>query len=395
LDFRDSPEEAAFRDEVRTWLSENLVGEFARIGGGRGTADEEHWDTRLEWERTLGEAGWIGLSWPKEYGGRGATFGQQAIFSEEYAKANAPGRITFFGEGLLGPTLVALGSDAQKRRFLPGILKATELWCQGYSEPDAGSDLANVKTKAVLDGDEWVVTGQKVWTTFAHHADWCFVITRTNFDAPAHQGISYILVPMDQPGVTYRPLRQMTGAGEFNEVFFDEARTPADMVVGEVNGGWKVAMATLGFERGTAFLAMQLAFEREWRNVADVARKNGAADDPVIRDRLARAYAGVRIMAYNGMRMQTALARTGVVGPEASIGKLYWSTWHRNLGELAMDILGPAGQIVPVAGDGEYALDDLQRSYMFSRSETIYAGSSEIQRNIIGERVLGLPREPK
>jgi len=395
VDFRDTPEEAAFRQEVRAWLAENLVGEFARIGGGRGTADEEHWELRMAWERTLGEAGWIGLSWPTEYGGRGATFGQQAIFNEEYTKANAPGRITFFGEGLLGPTLVAMGSEAQKQRFLPGILKATELWCQGYSEPDAGSDLANVKTRAVLDGDEWVVTGQKVWTTFAHHADWCFVITRTDFNAPAHAGISYILVPMHQPGVTYRPLRQMTGAGEFNEVFFDEARTPANMVVGEVNGGWKVAMATLGFERGTAFLAMQLAFEREWRTVADVARKNGAAEDPVIRQRLARAFVGVKVMAYNGMRMQTALARTGVVGPEASIGKLYWSTWHRNLGELSMDILGPAGQIVPAAGGGEYVLDDLQRSYMFSRSETIYAGSSEIQKNIIGERVLGLPREPR
>ena len=395
MDFRDTPEEAAFRDEVRAWLSEHLVGEFARIGGGRGTADEEFWDIRMEWERKLGAAGWIGLSWPREYGGRGATFSEQAIFNEEYVKANAPGRITFFGEGLLGPTLVAMGSEAQKQRFLPGILKATELWCQGYSEPDAGSDLANVRTKAVLDGDEWVITGQKVWTTFAHHADWCFVITRTDFDAPAHQGISYILVPMKQPGVTYRPLRQMTGAGEFNEVFFDEARTPADMVVGEVNGGWKTAMTTLGFERGTAFLSMQLAFEREWRNVADMARKNGTADDPVIRDRLAKAYTGVRIMAYNGMRMQTAIAQTGKVGPEASIGKLYWSNWHRNLGELAMDILGPAGQIVPAAGGGEYVLDDMQRSYMFSRSETIYAGSSEIQRNIIGERVLGLPREPR
>ncbi len=395
MDFRDTPEEAAFRDEVKTWLGENLVGEFAAVGGSRGTADEENWDLRMEWERKLGEAGWIGLSWPKEYGGRGATFGQQAIFNEEYVKANAPGRITFFGEGLLGPTLVAMGTEQQKQRFLPPILKATELWCQGYSEPDAGSDLANVKTKAVLDGDEWVITGQKVWTTFAHHADWCFVITRTDFDAPAHQGISYILVPMKQPGVTYRPLRQMTGAGEFNEVFFDEARTPADMVVGEVNGGWKTAMTTLGFERGTAFLSMQLAFEREWHNVADVARKNGAADDPVIRDRLAKAYVGVRVMAYNGMRMQTALSTTGKVGPEASIGKLYWSNWHRNLGELAMDLLGPAGQIVPVAGNGEYALDDFQRSYMFARSETIYAGSSEIQRNIIGERVLGLPREPR
>jgi alkylation response protein AidB-like acyl-CoA dehydrogenase len=349
----------------------------------------------MEWERKLGAAGWIGLGWPKEYGGRGATFGQQAIFNEEYVKANAPGRITFFGEGLLGPTLVAMGTEQQKQRFLPPILRATELWCQGYSEPDAGSDLANVKTKAVLDGDEWVVTGQKVWTTFAHHADWCFVITRTDFDAPAHQGISYILVPMRQPGVTYRPLRQMTGAGEFNEVFFDEARTPADMVVGEVNGGWKTAMTTLGFERGTAFLAMQLAFEREWQKVAEVARKNGAADDPVIRQRLAKAYAGVRIMAYNGMRMLTELSKTGVVGPEASIGKLYWSTWHKSLGELSMDIQGPAGQIVPEAGDGQYVLDDLQRSYMFSRSETIYAGSSEIQRNIIGERVLGLPREPR
>ena len=311
MDFRDTPEEAAFRDEVKAWLAENLVGEFARVGGSRGTADEENWDLRMEWERKLGEAGWIGLSWPKEYGGRGATFGQQAIFNEEYVKANAPGRITFFGEGLLGPTLVAMGTEQQKQRFLPPILKATELWCQGYSEPDAGSDLANVKTKAVLDGDEWVVTGQKVWTTFAHHADWCFVITRTDFDAPAHQGISYILVPMKQPGVTYRPLRQMTGAGEFNEVFFDEARTPADMVVGEVNGGWKTAMTTLGFERGTAFLSMQLAFEREWRSVADIARKNGAADDPVIRDRLAKAYVGVRVMAYNGMRMQTALLQRG------------------------------------------------------------------------------------
>ena len=395
MDFRDTPVEAAFRDEVRAWLSENLVGEFARIGGGRGTADEEHWDLRMEWERKLGAAGWIGLSWPKEYGGRGVSSSQQAIFNQEYVKANAPGRITFFGEGLLGPTLVAMGSEAQKQRFLPGILKATELWCQGYSEPNAGSDLAAVQTRAVLDGDEWVVNGQKVWTTFAHHADWCFVVTRTDPAAPPHAGISYILVPMDQPGVTVRPLRQMTGAGEFNEVFFDDARTPADMVVGEVNGGWKVAMATLGFERGTAFLAMQLAFEREWRTVAEMARKNGAAEDPIIRQRLARAYAGVKIMRYNGMRMQTALAKAGVVGPEASIGKLYWSTWHRNLGELTMDILGPAGQIVPAAGGGKYVLDDLQRSYMFSRSETIYAGSSEIQRNIIGERVLGLPREPK
>ena len=393
MDFRDSPAEAAFRDEVRTWLAENLTSEFTPLTGGRGVDREEYWDLGLAWERKLGEAGWIGLSWPKEYGGRGASFLEQVIFSTEYAKADGPVRVGFFGEGLLGPTLVAYGTEEQKQRFLPPILRATELWCQGYSEPNAGSDLASVQTRAVLDGDEWIVNGQKVWTTFAHHADWCFVVTRTDPNAPPHQGISYLLVPMDQPGVTVRPLRQPTGTSEFNEVFFDDARTPADMVVGEINGGWKVAMATLGFERGTAFLGQQIAFEREFWQLVDVARKVGAADDPLVRQRLADAYAGVRIMGFSGMRMVTALAQTGVVGPEASIGKLYWSTWHRNLGELGMEILGPAGAVLQ--GGGGYQLEELQRSFLSSRAETIYAGSSEIQKNIIGERVLGLPREPR
>ncbi|MGH9042440.1 MAG: acyl-CoA dehydrogenase family protein [Acidimicrobiia bacterium] len=392
MDFRDTPEEAAFRDEVRTWLAENLTSEFSPLTGGRGVDRDEHWDLAVAWARKLGEAGWIGLSWPTAYGGRGASFAEQVIFSTEYARADAPVRVGFFGEGLLGPTLVDYGTEEQKRRFLPPILKATELWCQGYSEPNAGSDLAAVQTRAVLDGDEWVVNGQKVWTTFAHHADWCFVVTRTDPTTPPHQGISYLLVPMDQPGVTVRPLRQPTGTSEFNEVFFDDARTPADLVVGEVNGGWKVAMATLGFERGTAFLGQQIAFEREFWQLVDVARKLGVTDDPMVRQRLADAYAGVRIMSYSGMRMVTALSRTGKVGPEASIGKLYWSTWHRNLGELAMDILGPAGQVFTGPG---YSLDELQRTFLFSRAETIYAGSSEIQRNIIGERVLGLPREPR
>ncbi|HEY3241144.1 MAG TPA: acyl-CoA dehydrogenase [Acidimicrobiia bacterium] len=392
MDFRDTPEEAAFRDEVRTWLAENLTSEFEPLTHGRGVDRDEYWDLALAWERKLGEAGWVGLSWPREYGGRGASFAEQVIFSTEYARADAPIRIGFFGEGLLGPTLVAYGTEEQKRRFLPPILSMTELWCQGYSEPNAGSDLASVQTRGVLDGDEWVINGQKVWTTFAHHADWCFVVTRTNPAAPAHQGISYLLVPMDQPGVTVRPLRQPTGTSEFNEVFFDDARTPADMVVGEVNGGWKVAMATLGFERGTAFLGQQISFERELWQLVEVARKVGAADDPLIRQRLAQAYAGVKIMGYSGMRMVTALAKTGVVGPEASIGKLYWSTWHRDLGELAMAILGPAGQVL--SGDG-YQLDEFQRTFVYSRAGTIYAGSSEIQKNIIGERVLGLPREPR
>jgi alkylation response protein AidB-like acyl-CoA dehydrogenase len=395
MDFRDSPEEASFRDEVRSWLSDHLKDEFAEIGGRGGPADEHGWDVRLEWERMLGKDRWVGLAWPEEYGGRNASIIEQVIFNEEYAKADAPARVSFFGEGLFAPTLIAYGTEEQKRRFLPRIQAVDELWCQGYSEPNAGSDLSNVQTRAVLDGDQWVVNGQKVWTTLAHRADWCFAVVRTDPAAPAHRGISYLLVPMDQPGVTVRPLQQMTGTAEFNEVFFDDARTERDNVLGEVDDGWKVAMATLGFERGTAFLSQQLGFQRELAELIDVARVHGATDDAVIRQRLADAWIGVQIMKYNGLRMLSTLVRRGVIGPEASIGKLYWSTWHRRLGELAMDVLGPDSQILPgVAGD-PYGLDELQRIFMFSRSETIYAGASEIQKNILGERVLGLPREPR
>lgn len=395
MDFRDTPAEAEFRDEVRTWLSEHLVGEFAELGNRGGPADETGWDIRLEWERRLGAGGWIGLGWPVEYGGRGAGFVEQVIFNEEYAKADAPARVSFFGEGLFAPTLIAYGTDEQKRRFLPKIQSAEEMWCQGYSEPNAGSDLANVATTAVLDGEEWVVNGQKTWTTLAHRADWCFVITRTNRDQPAHKGISYLLVPMHQAGVEVRPLKQMTGTAEFNEVFFTDARTAKDNVVGAVDDGWKVAMATLGFERGTAFLGQQLAFARELDGIVEAARTLGKLDDPLVRDELAGAWVGLQIMKYNGLRMLTDLVKKGVLGPASSIGKLYWSNWHRNLGELAMRILGPEGQIIASAPDGGYDLDEMQRSFMFSRSETIYAGSSEIQRNILGERVLGLPREPR
>jgi alkylation response protein AidB-like acyl-CoA dehydrogenase len=270
-----------------------------------------------------------------------------------------------------------------------------ELWCQGFSEPNAGSDLANIQTRAVLDGDEWVITGQKVWTTLAHRADWCFVVCRTDPESSSHHGLSYLLCPMDQPGIEVRPLRQMTGSAEFNEVFFDGARTAKENVLGPVGEGWKVAMATLGFERGTAFLGQQLAFLAELEQLIGVAQANGAAQDEVVRQRLAQAYIGVQIMKYNGLRMLTGLARKGVLGPEASIGKLFWSNWHRNLGELAMDVLGPAAAIIEGDPSKGYELNELQRSFMFSRSETIYAGASEIQRNIIGERVLGLPREPR
>lgn len=406
MDFIDSPAEAAFRTEIKDWLNENLKGDFAELGGRGGPADEHGWDIRIEWEKLLGKDRWLGLTWPIEYGGRNASFSEQIIFSEEYALANAPARVSFFGEGLFAPTLLAYGTDEQKRRFLPKIQSVEELWCQGYSEPDAGSDLANVKTKGVLDGDQWVVNGQKVWTTLAHRAQWCFCITRTDPDSQGHQGLSYLLIPMDQPGVEVCPLVQMTGTAEFNEVFFADARTDATNVLGAVGDGWKVAMATLGFERGTAFLSQQLAFARELEEIIALAQANEVAADPVIRQELADSYVGVQIMKYNGLRMLTSLVKSGVLGPEASIGKLYWSNWHRTLGERAMRVMGSAATLIePTKGDGSsigqesgpraYDLNELQRIFMFSRSETIYAGSSEIQRNIIGERVLGLPREPK
>jgi alkylation response protein AidB-like acyl-CoA dehydrogenase len=396
MDFTDTPEEAAFRAEVREWLAEHLKGEFAALGGKGGPADEAGWDVRVEWERLLGKDRWLGLSWPEEHGGRGATFAEQVIFSEEYAKANAPARVSFFGEGLFAPTLLEYGTDDQKRRYLPKIQSVEELWCQGFSEPNAGSDLANVQTRGVLDGDQWVVNGQKVWTTLAHRAQWCFCVTRTDPESTGHHGLSYLLIPMDQPGVEVRPLQQMTGTAEFNEVFFDEARADAANVLGPVGEGWKVAMATLGFERGTAFLSQQLAFQRELAELIDIARANGATGKPVIRQELADSYVGVQIMKFNGMRMLTNLVKKGVLGPESSIGKLYWSNWHRTLGERAMHVLGAGGGIVPGSPDDVgYTLDEFQRIFMFSRSETIYAGSSEIQRNIIGERVLGLPREPR
>lgn len=396
MDFTDSPEEAAFREEVRDWLADHLVGEFAEIGGQGGPADETGWDIRLEWEKILGADRWVGLSWPVEYGGRGASFAQQVVFHDEYAKANAPARISFFGEGLFAPTLIQYGTDEQKRRFLPPIQSVEELWCQGFSEPNAGSDLANVQTRGVLDGDEWVVNGQKVWTTLAHHSDWCFVVTRTDPESRAHKGLSYLLVPMDQPGVEVRPLKQMTGGAEFNEVFFDDARTAKANVLGPVGEGWKVAMATLGFERGTAFLSQQRMFERELASILETAHKRGATEDPVLRDALARHWVGLQIMKYNGLRMLTSLVHTGVLGPEASIGKLYWSNWHRDLGETAMEVLGAEAMLVGgEPGTGEYELDEVRLNFLASRAETIYAGSSEIQRNIIGERVLGLPREPR
>jgi hypothetical protein len=392
MDLTYSPEDEAFRSEVRTWLEENLSGEFAGLRG-RGGPGREHeaFEDRVVWDRHLAAAGWTCLGWPVEHGGRGLSLLQQVIFHEEYAKADAPARVSHIGEELLGPTLIAFGSEDQKQRFLPGIRNVTELWCQGYSEPGAGSDLASVSTSARLDGDHWVVDGQKVWTSLAHVADWCFVVARTEPGSQRHAGLSYLLVPMHQDGVEVRPIEQLTGTSEFNEVFFDGARTEASLVVGEPGDGWKVAMGTLGFERGVSTIGQQVGFARELEGVVALAREDGSIEDPVIRDRLVRARMGLEVMRLNALRTLAGFA-TGSQGPEASISKLVWATWHRGLGELAMEVAGASSL---VAAAPPYDLDPWQRLFLFTRADTIYGGSNEIQRNIISERVLGLPREPK
>jgi len=387
-----SAEDEAFRAEVRDWLAAHLVGEFAELRGRGGSGDMEGAvEGRRRWERLLASAGWTCLGWPREYGGRGATLMQEVVFNEEYVRARAPGRLGHIGETLLGPTIIAFGTDEQKRRFLPPIASGEELWCQGYSEPNAGSDLGNVQCKAERVGDEWVVTGQKVWTSLAMISDWCFVVCRTDPSLPKHKGISYLLVPMRQPGVEIRPIRQITGTSEFCEVFFDGARTAADNIVGPVNGGWKVAMATLAFERGASTLAQQLGFEGELQQVIEAAKASGVTGDPLIRQRLANAWIGLRIMRLNALRTLSAIEGGAELAREAMITKLYWANWHRDLGKLAVDVLGPWSEVL--AGT-PYELSDLQRLFLWTRSETIYAGTNEIQRNIIAERGLGLPREP-
>jgi len=392
MDLHDSPEDAAFRAEARDWLEANLSGEFAEARGlGRAGLQHEGRGLRTAWERKLGEEGWTCVGWPTEYGGRGAPMSQQVIWNEEYVRADAPARVNVMGEGLLGPTLIAYGTEEQKNRFLNPIRWGVELWCQGYSEPDAGSDLANVQTKAVLDGDEWVITGQKVWTSYAQWADWCFVVCRTDPDAPRHKGLSYLLVPMDQPGVEVRPIKQITGTSEFNEVFFDRAHTDADLVVGEVNDGWRVALATLAFERGVGLLGDIVGFRKELDHLLELAHKNGATTNKVIRQRLAEVWIRLYILRLNTLRSLTGVDGP-VAPPQASISKLFWATWHRDLGELAMDVLGMHAEVADFL---PYELGEMQRIFLFSRADTIYGGSNEIQRNIIGERVLGLPPEPK
>ncbi len=383
-----TPDQVAFRDEFLRWLDEHLVGEFLEFGGRGRASSDEGFEVRQRWEKELARGGWLGLSVPAQYGGRGMGLAEQIIFTYEYARAGAPYRLSIQGTDMLGPTLIAFGSEEQKRRFIPDILEANVIWCQGFSEPEAGSDLAGVRTRAELRGETWLLNGQKIWTTFGHHADWIYVLCRTDPDAPKHQGLSLLLVPIDQPGVEVRPIRNLAGETDFCEVFFTDARTSADLVVGPLNGGWKVAMGTLGFERGTATLPYQMKFEKEVRDLIGIARERGIG--ATARARLVDAYIGVRILGFNNQRNLTALVRgDGTLGPGSSISKLYWASWHRALGELGMDILGPEG----MCRGGPH--DDLIQTFLLSRAETIYGGSNQIQRSTIAERVLGLPREPR
>ncbi|WP_328669690.1 acyl-CoA dehydrogenase family protein [Streptomyces sp. NBC_00328] len=393
MDFAFGPQDEAFRREARAWLEERLTGTPGR----------------RDWERELGKGGWIGLGWQEDgYGNRCADLPRQVVWAEEYARSGAPARSGHIGENLLAPTLIAHGTPEQKRRFLPPIAEGRELWCQGYSEPGAGSDLAGIRTTAAraADAGEYRITGQKIWTSLAHEADWCFVLARTDPGSTRHHGLSFLLVPMDQPGrVEVRPIRQLTGTSEFNEVFFDGAVARAGHVVGGEGNGWRVAMSLLGFERGVSTLAQQIGFAEELGRVLRTAVATGAAGDPVVRDRLVRSWAELRTMRWNALRTlggsegPGSPGRTGDSGGEGapSVAKLLWGGWHRRLGELAVQVRGAAAAAGPADRSAAlpYELDAAQHLFLFSRADTIYGGSDEIQRTIIAERALGLPREPR
>lgn len=408
MDLTYPPEAEEFRVEIREWLEKNLPDHWS--GSVSDMNDEERDAFNLEWPEKLFEGGWICASWPTEYGGKGLSTMQSVVLNEEFARSGAPMRGDFFGDTLVGPTILQWGSEEQKKEFLPGILRGQIRWCQGFSEPEAGSDLAALQCKAELDGDEWVINGQKVWTTQAQHADYVFLLARTDQEASKHAGISYLLVPMDQPGVEVRPIQQVDGSGEFNEVFFSDARCPKDNVVGGVNNGWKVAMTTLGFERGTSATTSHRRFELELDAIIEQARANGKIDDPVVRQGLATAHSKVQVMRINGLRSLSATVNKKKDLGVAALGatnKMFWSEYHRDTMELWTEIAGM--QSLVLDGDYDenstnpnrrrgmvsYPVNALQAAFFFSRSETIWGGTAEIQRNIVGERVLGLPKEPK
>ncbi|GAU67495.1 putative acyl-CoA dehydrogenase [Streptomyces sp. NBRC 110611] len=385
MNFDFEREDDGFRTEARSWLTEHLADAGAELAGDR---------SGLAWERELGAGGWIGIGWDRThgtYGNRTASLTQQIVWAEEYARSGAPRRIGHIGENLLAPTLIAYGDDAQRRRFLPAVARGEELWCQGYSEPDAGSDLAGVRTVAIRDGVVYRIRGQKIWTSLAREADWCFVLARTDPDERRHRGLSFLLVPMDQPGrIDVRPIRQMSGAADFNEVFFDGAVAAAGHAVGGEGAGWRVAMGLLALERGVSTLVQQIGFAAELSEVIAAAVRSGAVQDPLMSAQLIHHWAELKIMRWNAMR---TLGASGDAGAP-SVAKLLWGGWHQRLGELAMRVRGATAALGPAdwSPEAPYELDPLQRLFLFTRADTIYGGSDEIQRTIIAERVLGLPR---
>jgi len=395
VDLNLSPKEQEFRDELRAWLAENIPKDWKT----RSSADEsmqERFEYLRAWQRKVYDAGWAGISWPKEYGGRGATLLEQVIFTEEMARAGAPPLPGVLGLALVGPTLIAFGNEAQKNRYLTKILSGEEIWCQGFSEPNAGSDLASLRTEAKPDGDHFIVNGQKVWTSYGWASDWCELVVRTDPSSAKHKGLTVLLVDMHSPGVEVRPLRQMTGETEFNELFFKDVRVPAANVVGQVNDGWNVALGTLMYERATLGAGLQITFKRQFDRLVElshVIERNGrpAAKDPVIRQKLAQCYSEIEIMRLNQMRAISRVSQSGVPGPEGSIQKIFWSELNQRMQQVAMELLGPYGQL---AKGSRQALDDGQWAYSFlrARGNTIEAGTSEIQRNIVGHFVLGLPK---
>jgi alkylation response protein AidB-like acyl-CoA dehydrogenase len=404
-----TPEAESFRTEVRQWLQDNLPKGWFEPGFEMSSAERKKFND--EWPNKLFEGGWICATWPKEYGGKGLSILQGVVLAEEFANARAPMRADFFGDTLVGPTLLQWGTEGQKKEFLPQILSGKMRWCQGFSEPNSGSDLASLKTTAVLDGDEWVINGQKVWTTQGHHADYCFLLTRTDQSAPKHKGISYLLVPMRQPGVEVRGIVQPDGTAEFCEVFFTDARCPKDNVVGGVNNGWQVANSTLAFERGMSATTGYRRFEEEYKLMVATARERGVLGDSKIRQRLMQYYSKIQILKYNGLRSLGASLENkkdmGVISLGAT-NKMFWSEMHQRAMELALDIHGAHSMLIdtgPSEGGWPGAQRDKRRegyptsammsAFFFSRSETIWGGTSQIQRNIVGERVLGLPKEPK
>ena len=403
MDLDLGPDIERFRTELRQWIADNTPEGLteltdwnaASVTGGSQRADASALKSPqyAEWSRRLADAKLICPHWAAEYGGQGLDGVRVAVLNEEFHRAGVPRVVRGMGESLVGPSIIAHGTPEQKAYFLPRIISGQDAYCQGFSEPGHGSDLAGVETRAVIDGDELVISGQKVWTSGAHRANMIFILCRTDPDAPKHRGLTYVLADFTQPGVEFRPIRQMSGAAEFCEDFFDEARAPLFNVIGGLNNGWKVAMTTLGHERGGRATIAHLRYEREFWDLVETARKHARDRDPAIRRRLAWAYTQVQIMRYSGLRTLAQVAAGASPGPEASVSKLFWSEYHKKLGELATDIVGPESLLRP-EGDG-YATTQWQDTFLASRAGTIYSGTSEIQRNIIGERALGLPKEPK